>query len=85
MLKWFSPWLTGRQQREVLNGKLSAWIDVLSGVPQGSVLGPLLFIIFMNDLDQAAEEADLVSKFADDTKVGGVRRTATDYSEFSTG
>ena len=49
------------------------------------MLGPLLFIIFINDLDQAAEEADLVSKFADDTKVGGVRRTATDYSEFSTG
>ena len=62
--------VSGRLQRVVLNGEFSDWMEVLSGVPQGSVLAPLLFIIFINDLDLEAAAADLISKFADDTKVG---------------
>ena len=54
----------------MLKGRFSSWEDVLSGVPQGSVLGPLLFLIFINDLDTAATQADLIKKFADDTKLG---------------
>ena len=54
----------------VLNGKFSTWEEVLSGVLQGSVLGPLLFIIFINDLDDSVAAAGIIKKFADDTKLG---------------
>ena len=71
ILRWIRNWLTDRQQRVVLNGKKSGWEMVLSGVPQGSVLGPLLFMIFINDLNDAALKAEFLKKFADDTKLGG--------------
>ena len=68
LLRWVNSWLLERTQRVVLNGNVSNWLEVLSGVPQGSVLGPLLFVIFISDLDEAAAKFDLVRKFADDTK-----------------
>ena len=66
---WIGNWLSGRRQRVVVNGSQSEWKPVISGVPQGSVLGPMCFIVFIDDLDKAAEEATLIEKFADDTKV----------------
>ncbi|PIK40267.1 putative RNA-directed DNA polymerase from mobile element jockey-like [Apostichopus japonicus] len=64
---WISAWLNGRRQRVALNGTFLSWLPVKSGVPQGSVLGPSLFLIFINDIDD--EISSHVLKFADDTKV----------------
>jgi len=64
---WIKSWLSGRWQRVCLEGTFSSWRRVWSRVPQGSVLGPVLFLIFINALDNGISTN--VLKFADDTKV----------------
>ena len=67
VLRWIKNWLEDRRQKVGIKGKYSDWVKVISGVPQGSVLGPLLFLIYINDIDEGI--ISKISKFADDIKL----------------
>jgi len=66
ILRWIRAFLTDRKQRVKVNGCFSEWTDVTSGIPQGSVLGPILFLMYINDLPDEVECE--LKIFADDTK-----------------
>ncbi|CAM5076373.1 unnamed protein product [Eretmochelys imbricata] len=74
--RWIRNWLTGRLQRVILKGELSGWRKVTSGVPQGSVLGPILFNLFITDL--GTKSGSVLIKFADDTKLESIANLERD-------
>ena len=76
LLTWFRSFLTTRRQRVVINGKFSNWQYVSSGVPQGSILGPLLFITYINDIPSAVSSN--VKIFADDVTLYATVQTVQD-------
>ena len=70
MINILNDFLTNRKQRVVLNGQYSSWIDIRAGVPQCSILGPLLFLIYVNDLPNGLKSE--CKLFADDTSLFSV-------------
>ena len=66
---WIGDFLAGRKQKVIVNGKESTWGTVTSGIPQGSVLGPILFILFINDLPEHLPNNSNLYLYADDTKI----------------
>jgi hypothetical protein len=67
LLLWFRNFLTNRKQRVAIRGTYSSWTHVKSGVPQGTILGPILFLIYINDISTRA--ASQIKLYADDTKL----------------
>ena len=76
VLNWIRDFLIGRQQRVSVKGMYSDWSNVTSGVPQGSVLRPVLFVIFVNDLPEILES--WCTMYADDTKVSSTVQTESE-------
>ena len=79
MLKIIKEYLKGRNQRVVINGTLSSPLAVKSGVPQGSILGPLLLVLFINDMQTKVSENTKIALYADDTKIWRRIRTPEDH------
>ena len=70
LLKLIESFLSNRYQRVLLNGQSSTWLPIIAGVPQGSILGPLFFLIYINDLSK--NFSSITKLFADDTSIFSV-------------
>ena len=78
LLSLIKLFLSNRFQRVVLNGQSSCWKEILADVPQGSILGPLLFLIFINDIPQGIQSN--IFFFADDTSIFSVMKNSISAS-----
>ena len=77
---WFCSYLSSRRQRVTVLGATSKDLPVTSGVPQGSILGPALFLLYVNELPEVISSSSRVSMFADDRKIFGEIKTLGDAS-----
>ena len=82
ILQWCESYLIQQQQRVVLEGVSSSWSGVSSGVPQGSLLGPLFFVIFICDLPEAVLVGNCIALYADDCKSSRIIYSASDQNMF---
>ena len=80
-LAWIKAFLSDRRQRVIVNGEQSEWVSVSSGIPQGSIMGPILFSLFINDLPE--EVTNQINLFADDCKLYQPLHTEDDYIQLS--
>ena len=71
------PFVTGRSQCVVVDNVHSSYVDVISGVPQGSLLGPILFILFVNDIDTVCHPSTKLKLYADDLKLYSVVKSVS--------
>jgi len=78
VVQWITDFLTNRPQNVKVNDTLSEWLEVPSGVPQGTVLSPLLFLIYINDLPDVCDNYSKLFLFADDAKIYSYIRNAYD-------
>ena len=82
LLQWCESYLSNRRQRVVLDGIFSSWFDVSSGVPQGSLLGPFFFVIFISDLPEVVLPGNTIALYADDCKCSRIIDTVGDLELF---
>ena len=82
LLEWCSDYLSNRTQRVVIDGNCSSWLNILSGVPQGSILGPLFFVIFISDLPEVVSVGNTLAMYADDCKAFSVISCPNDQLMF---
>ena len=73
VVNWVSSFLSGRTQRVKVDDFFSKWVNVSSGIPQGSVLGPLLFVVFINDLPDQLKYS-ICKMFTDDCKISSLNQ-----------
>ena len=69
LVSWIASYLINRKQRVVINGSTSEWKSVDAGVIQGSILGPILFILFISDINEVFQAGVVIQKYADDILV----------------
>ena len=81
IIKWIQSFLINMKQRVKVNGKYSSWESVISGIPQGTILGPILFIIYINDLPDMVEGRANMSLYAGDAKLYRTIKASNDSQE----
>ncbi len=79
LLKWIKSYLLKREQFVVVNGQASTTLQAMSGVPQGSVLGPLLFIMYINNVSDVVSSDTHLNMFADDMAIYRVIKSSKTY------